>query len=243
MRIAQRESEAPFNTLDDEIFISANPQPTDDLYFEITPVDSWRYGYIKRAFDFSIALVLCIIFAIPGCLIAAAVLLTSRGGIFYREQRIGRHGRTFRIWKFRSMYSDRERRLSPALARSSVIAFESRHNKRSNDKRITKVGGFLRRWSLDELPQLLNVLRGEMSLIGPRPIVESEMALYGTRLEYYLKATPGMSGLWQVSGRSLVDYDRRVKLDALYVRSWSLETDLYILFRTIPAVLGRIGAF
>jgi len=114
--------------------------------------------------------------------------------------------------------------------------------KQRRDPRITAVGGFIRRWSLDELPQLLNVIRGEMSLICPRPIVEAEARFYGNLLAFYLAATPGLSGLWQVSGRSNVDYAERAKLDALYVRSWCLEADLDIFFRTIPAVLSRIGA-
>jgi undecaprenyl-phosphate galactose phosphotransferase len=114
--------------------------------------------------------------------------------------------------------------------------------KHLRDPRITAIGSILRRWSLDELPQLINVLRGEMSLIGPRPIVEAETDFYGNHLDSYLSATPGLSGLWQVSGRSDVGYVERVKLDALYVRSWCLMADLRILFRTIPAVLSRIGA-
>ena len=115
-------------------------------------------------------------------------------------------------------------------------------HKHLRDPRITRIGGFLRKWSLDELPQLLNVLMGDMSLIGPRPIVESEMELYGSLISVYTTATPGLSGLWQVSGRSHIDYDKRAKLDAKYVQSWSLGGDLMILLRTIPAVLGRIGA-
>jgi lipopolysaccharide/colanic/teichoic acid biosynthesis glycosyltransferase len=114
--------------------------------------------------------------------------------------------------------------------------------KHLTDPRVTKVGGFLRRWSLDELPQLLNVLRGEMSLIGPRPIVQAETVLYGDLLGFYLDAKPGLSGLWQVSGRSDVGYESRATLDASYVRSWSLRGDLVILLRTIPAVLKRVGA-
>ena len=110
------------------------------------------------------------------------------------------------------------------------------------DPRITPVGGFLRRWSLDELPQLINVVRGEMSLIGPRPIIYAEAKFYGDQFSHYLAVSPGMSGLWQVSGRSCVDYDKRVVLDKFYVESWSLRFDFSILFRTIPAVLCRNGA-
>jgi lipopolysaccharide/colanic/teichoic acid biosynthesis glycosyltransferase len=206
------------------------------------PVDSWRYRYVKRAFDVLCALMLTTIFAIPGLLIAATILLTSEGPVFYREERIGRDGRPFRIWKFRSMYRNAARRGSIAGTQPGDNVLQWRMRKHLRDPRITVIGGILRRWSLDELPQLFNVLGGEMSLIGPRPIVEAETTFYGNLLPFYLAATPGLSGLWQVSGRSSVDYPKRAKLDALYVRSWSLETDLSILFRTIPAVLSRIGA-
>jgi lipopolysaccharide/colanic/teichoic acid biosynthesis glycosyltransferase len=110
------------------------------------------------------------------------------------------------------------------------------------DPRITWVGGFLRKWSLDELPQLINVLRGDMSLVGPRPIVEAELPMYGHLKHFYLAAIPGLSGLWQVSGRSNISFAARVNLDASYVRYWSLRGDLKILLRTVPAVLRRVGA-
>jgi lipopolysaccharide/colanic/teichoic acid biosynthesis glycosyltransferase len=213
------------------------------LSLEVTPVDSWSYQYVKRLEDLFIASVLVIIFAIPCFIIALVILLTSKGGVFYREERIGRNGRPFMIWKFRSMRSRSAAQNSVNHSQSSTKILAMRSRKQPNDHRITAVGGFLRRWSLDELPQLLNVLRGEMSLVGPRPIVQSEVAFYGDWMSYYLKATPGLSGLWQVSGRSLIDYDRRARLDAFYVQTWSLRSDLGILFQTVPAVLGRIGAF
>jgi lipopolysaccharide/colanic/teichoic acid biosynthesis glycosyltransferase len=119
---------------------------------------------------------------------------------------------------------------------------EWRMRKHAGDPRITPIGRFLRRWSLDEFPQLINVFRGEMSLIGPRPIVEAETGLYGKFLSYYLAVTPGMSGLWQVSGRSEIGYARRAQLDALYVGTWSLRSDWAILYQTFPAVLSRRGA-
>jgi Sugar transferases involved in lipopolysaccharide synthesis len=119
---------------------------------------------------------------------------------------------------------------------------EWRMRKDLKDPRITPLGSFLRRWSLDELPQLINVLRGEMSLIGPRPIVEQEATFYGKLLPHYIAVTPGMSGLWQVSGRSDIDYEKRAMLDAFYVETWNLRLDFEILLRTIPAVLSRSGA-
>lgn len=210
--------------------------------FAETPVESWRYKYVKRAFDLCSALIIIAIFAIPGLLIAAAILLTSKGPIFYREQRIGSNGHTFRIWKFRSMYRNAEQEARIAHVQAGARVLKWRMRKDLRDPRVTKLGKFLRIWSLDELPQLINVLRGEMSLVGPRPIVEAETTFYGDLLPCYLAATPGLSGLWQISGRSNIDYEKRAKLDAFYIRSWSLRTDLAILFQTVPAVLGRIGA-
>jgi lipopolysaccharide/colanic/teichoic acid biosynthesis glycosyltransferase len=182
------------------------------------------------------------LFTIPGIVIACAIVATSSGPVFYREQRIGRSGRLFRIWKFRSMHRNAAQRARIADSQTEAKVLEWRMLKHLRDPRITWVGGFLRKWSLDELPQLLNVLTGDMSLIGPRPIVESEKELYGNLISVYSTATPGLSGLWQVSGRSHIDYEKRAKLDAKYVQSWSLGGDLIILLRTIPAVLSRLGA-
>ncbi|MGA2220037.1 MAG: sugar transferase [Terracidiphilus sp.] len=206
------------------------------------PVDSWRYRYVKRSIDIACSLLMITGFAIPGLIIAAAIFLTSRGPIFYREQRIGRNGRLFRIWKFRSMHRNAAQRARIADAQTGARVLEWRMHKHLRDPRITAVGGFLRLWSLDELPQLFNVLLGDMSLIGPRPIVEAETVLYGKLISVYKTSTPGLSGLWQVSGRSHINYEKRAKLDAEYVQTWSLEGDLMILLKTIPAVLGRIGA-
>ena len=208
----------------------------------LRPVESWRYQYVKRIIDLAGALILVVLFLIPGLLIMAAVFLTSRGPIFYREERVGRDGRLFRIWKFRSMHKDAPRLKHLSSIGPSRSVLEWRMRKHLKDPRITAVGGFLRKWSLDELPQLFNVIKGEMSLIGPRPIVRQEISFYGELFSHYLAVTPGMSGLWQVSGRSGVDYDRRVKMDAFYVESWSLRFDFNILCRTVPAVLSRSGA-
>jgi lipopolysaccharide/colanic/teichoic acid biosynthesis glycosyltransferase len=129
-----------------------------------------------------------------------------------------------------------------AGAHAERVVLQWRMDKRQHDPRVTKVGRFLRRWSLDEVPQIINILCGDMSLVGPRPIVKAETDLYKDLLPFYLAATPGLSGLWQVSGRSNLDYGTRAKLDATYVRTWSLKSDLRILMRTVPAVLRRIGA-
>lgn len=244
MKAAQEELyEDTFATIDGEMLASENSWPESYGESEDEAVDSWRYQYVKRAIDISCAFMMIVAAAIPGLLIACAIVLTSKGPVFYREERIGRFGRPFRIWKFRSMRVNSERRLSIVDVRSREVVLERRMQKRVSDPRITAIGGFLRKWSLDELPQIFNILRGEMSLIGPRPIVVSETPLYGGWLAYYLAVTPGLSGLWQVSGRSLVDYEDRAKLDASYVKSWSLTKDLNILLRTIPAVLQRVGAY
>jgi exopolysaccharide production protein ExoY len=207
----------------------------------VSPVDSWKYSLVKRGFDLTVAVTMLIVFAIPGCIIAALVALTSKGPVFYREKRIGRYGYLFQIWKFRSMYQDANQRQQKASQGGDAHIFWRMH-KSSRDPRITRIGFFLRRWSLDELPQVLNVLTGEMSLIGPRPIVEPEVPAYGKLFDHYVEVTPGLSGLWQVSGRSNVGYQQRSELDAQYVRNWSLGQDLRILLYTVPAVLRRIGA-
>jgi lipopolysaccharide/colanic/teichoic acid biosynthesis glycosyltransferase len=197
---------------------------------------------IKRVLDLAGSLLMIAVCLIPGLLIAAAVALTSDGPVFYREERIGRGGKPFRIWKFRSMRNMRNAPAAGSASASTGNLLQWRVNKKGSDPRITAVGGFLRRWSLDELPQVLNVLRGEMSLVGPRPVIEAEIPLYGHLQHLYLAAKPGLSGLWQVSGRSNVSFAGRASLDAYYVRNWSLFSDLRILVKTVPAVLGRVGA-
>jgi lipopolysaccharide/colanic/teichoic acid biosynthesis glycosyltransferase len=172
-----------------------------------------------------------------------AIVLTTPGPLFYREERIGRNGVPFRIWKFRTMYFGSEHMLYMGPAPDGNSHLSRRIYKTRHDPRITRVGGFLRQWSLDELPQLFNILAGEMSLVGPRPIVRAETREYAELLPYYLIAVPGLSGLWQVSGRSTLDYYERTRLDAMYVKRWNLLEDLKILLRTIPAVLGRVGAW
>ena len=234
--------ESSLVTFEGNLAASENIYTANYLQFSQAPVDAWSYRYLKRTIDVLCALTMIAVFSIPGLLIAAAVVLTSAGSVFFREERIGRKGRVFRIWKFRSMHQHASLQHHNVVQQLGEIAFHWRMRKHLNDPRITTVGGFLRRWSLDEIPQLFNVLVGEMSLIGPRPIVEAETGLYGDLLAFYLAAVPGMSGLWQVSGRSHVDYEKRARLDALYVHSWSLRMDLFILLKTIPAVLSGRGA-
>lgn len=229
----------PFVAID-ESQVADDAQSAASFLAEL-PLDSWRYRYVKRALDIVLGLVMLLVFLIPGILIATALYVSTPYPVFYTEERIGRRGVPFRIWKFRSM---RPHNAVPHVAglHSEGSVLQWRMLKHENDPRITPIGRFLRRWSLDELPQLINVLRGEMSLIGPRPVVKAETKLYKQLLPYYLAATPGLSGLWQISGRSDLDYEARSKLDATYVQTWSLGADFKISVKTIPAVLCRVGA-
>lgn len=176
--------------------------------------------------------------------LAVAVKVSSPGPVLFRQLRVGEGGAPFWCFKFRTMVADAEERLACHLAKNpeASVEWETEH-KLKDDPRITEVGRFLRKTSLDEFPQIFNVLRGEMSLVGPRPIVEDEIEKYGDYFRYYHAVCPGLSGLWQVSGRNDVDYDQRVMLDTFYVRNWSLWLDFIILLRTIPAVLKKDGAY
>jgi lipopolysaccharide/colanic/teichoic acid biosynthesis glycosyltransferase len=224
-----------FETTDGISVVIEVSEPAQALQLSELPLASWRYRFVKRALDIVCAVLMIVGFAIPGLLICLLIRLTSPYPVFYSEERIGRNEVPFRIWKFRSM-----RPHAPSPRAAEVLHF--RIDKNKHDPRITKMGRFLRRWSLDEVPQLFNVLRGEMSLIGPRPVVKAETYLYKHLLPFYLAAKPGLSGLWQISGRSDLDYDRRAQLDAIYVQGWSLRSDFKIFLKTIPAVLGRVGA-
>jgi len=198
--------------------------------------------FLKTTFDQIGAIILIILMA--PLMLALAIMARAEGGpALYRHRRIGMGGREFECLKFRTMVPDADQVLRRVIASDARRAAEWRATQKlRDDPRITRIGQFLRRSSLDELPQLFNVLRGEMSLVGPRPIVRSEVERYGDRIEYYYAAKPGLTGLWQVSGRSDTTYDGRVKLDVWYVRNWSLWHDVAILFRTVPAVFLRRGA-
>lgn len=188
--------------------------------------------------------IIAVVLGLPVLLVLALLVkLTSPGPVLYSARRLGRGGRPIRVWKFRTMYLDAENRLEELLENNPVLKREWERNfKLSDDPRITKLGKFLRRTSLDELPQLFNVLNGTMSLIGPRPIVEAEIRYYGNTYEFRKRVKPGLTGLWQVSGRSQTSYRRRVMLDAYYVMNWSIWLDYYIFFKTVWMVLSREGA-
>ncbi len=197
---------------------------------------------VKAAFDQIAAIILLVLLA-PLLFTLAALIRADGGPSLYRHRRIGAGGRMFDCLKFRSMGVDADSVLRRLLANDPEAADEwAATQKLRDDPRITRIGRFLRASSLDELPQLLNVVRGEMSLVGPRPIVRAEVARYGSNIEHYYAAKPGLTGLWQVSGRSDMSYARRVQLDVWYVRNWSLWHDIAILFKTVPAVCLQRGA-
>ena len=200
--------------------------------------------WLRRSADLVLAS-LALVFAAPlMVLVATAVWIQDRGPIFFAHRRLGRGGRTFNCLKFRSMLVDSDVRLKRLLAESASARAEwERDHKLRNDPRITPLGSFLRRSSLDELPQLFNVLMGDMSLVGPRPIVAGEIKHYGRRFAHYCSVRPGITGLWQVSGRNDVSYRRRVAIDSYYARRLTMRLYLLILVATIPSVLLRKGSY
>jgi exopolysaccharide production protein ExoY len=200
-------------------------------------------GKAKRIFDVVAASALIAVMS-PMILFVATLVVIGDGWPFYiRHNRIGHGGTEFACFKFRTMVLDAEERLRSHLEADQSAAEEWRQNhKLRNDPRITAVGIVLRKSSADELLQLVNVIRGEMSLVGPRPIVRDEAILYGPHFHEYTMARPGLTGLWQVSGRSDTSYDERVRMDCNYVDSWSLGKDVAIILKTIPAVLATRGA-
>jgi Undecaprenyl-phosphate galactose phosphotransferase WbaP len=198
----------------------------------------------KRLADLSIVIVGGIICLPMIVIIAALVKLSSPGPIVFFHERISYNGRRFKAWKFRTMFANAADVLDQYLDADPEIRKEWEENhKLRDDPRVTKVGRWLRKTSLDELPQLWNIVRGEMSLVGPRPIVEEEIKKYGENFGLYTRVVPGLTGLWQVSGRNNTTYDERVHLDSYYVRNWSPWMDIYILARTIKVVLRRDGAY
>jgi Undecaprenyl-phosphate galactose phosphotransferase WbaP len=198
----------------------------------------------KRFQDFFITVVGGLVILPFLLLIALAVKLDSPGPVLYGHHRLGKNGKPFKAWKFRSMVRDADERLEKYLAEDPERRREWKESfKLKDDPRVTRVGRFLRKTSLDEFPQIINVLRGEMSLVGPRPIVEAEIEKYGDAYERFSRMTPGMTGLWQVSGRSDTGYDERVTLDSFYAQSWSVWLDIYILYKTIGVVFRGKGAY
>jgi len=195
-----------------------------------------------RAFDVIAALALLLFLAPLMLLVALAIMIFDPGPVIFRHQRIGFDGRSFYCLKFRTMVVDAERRLQDLLTRSPEARAEwALNQKLGSDPRITALGRFLRKSSLDELPQLFNILSGEMSLVGPRPIVHSEVHRYGRYFCHYVSVRPGLTGLWQVSGRNDTSYRTRVAMDVVYARQQTLALNVLILAKTVPAVVLAKG--
>jgi undecaprenyl-phosphate galactose phosphotransferase len=172
------------------------------------------------------------------------VYISSNGNPLYKQRRIGKDGNDFNIYKFRTMKVDAAEILEEILENDPIAKAEwEKEFKLKDDPRITKVGKFLRRTSLDELPQLYNVFQGKMSLVGPRPIIKDEIEKYGEYFSYFTAVKPGITGLWQVSGRNDISYEERVRLDVWYVRNWSMELDIMILVKTAAIVVMRKGSY
>ncbi len=199
---------------------------------------------VKRSIDVVVSGIALLLLLPLFAAIAALIYLTNPGPVFFSHERIGRCGSRFKAWKFRSMVVNAPKILEEHLQRHPELRREwDRDHKLKNDPRITFIGRVIRRTSLDELPQLWNVFVGEMSLVGPRPIVEAEIEKYGTTFADYLRVTPGITGLWQISGRNNTTYGERLAYDEFYVRHWSPWMDIYILMRTIKTVLFCEGAY
>jgi len=176
--------------------------------------------------------------------LAILIKLDSPGGVLYRQPRLGKGGKTFDMLKFRTMHINADEVLKIELARNPALKEEWDHyQKLKDDPRITRVGRLLRKFSLDELPQLWNIVQGEMSLVGPRPIMLNQETLYGPYYKDYIQVLPGITGLWQVSGRNRTSFARRAELDNEYIQRWSIWMDIYILFKTIKVVLWKDGAY
>ena len=195
---------------------------------------------VKAVLDWVVSLAIVLLLSVPMLVIALVILLTSAGPALYRQERVGRDGKTFRMIKFRSMRvgADAERAVLEGENEGNGVLF-----KLKDDPRVTPFGRVLRRYSLDELPQLFNVLRGEMSLVGPRPPLPSEVALYDGYAPRRMLVKPGLTGLWQVSGRSDLSWDEGLRKDLYYVENWTIAGDLLILLRTARAVFAHEGAY
>jgi lipopolysaccharide/colanic/teichoic acid biosynthesis glycosyltransferase len=199
---------------------------------------------MTRFFDITFILLALPSLLVVFLLISISIVVDSRGGVLYGQTRIGRGGRRFKALKFRTMVPNADDLLQHYLDRYPELKAEwLATHKLKKDPRVTRVGAILRKLSLDELPQFWNILIGDMSLIGPRPIVEAEIQKYGKCFDLYIQARPGLTGLWQVSGRSDTSYDRRVALDEYYLLNRSIKLDFLILVKTVYVVLGRKGAY
>ena len=199
----------------------------------------------KRLFDILFSLAILISLSPLFILIALIIKLSSKGDIIFHQVRVGKGGVPFKCYKFRTMYSDAEMRLQEILKENPLMQLEwNTFYKLKNDPRITQVGSILRKTSLDELPQFWNVLKGDISVIGPRPVTEDEIfKYYGEKAKKILSIRPGITGLWQISGRSKVSYEKRVELDERYLNDRTFFLDLKILAKTLPSMISKRGAY
>lgn len=200
------------------------------------------YRVIKRIFDVLISSISLVLLSPLFLIIALLIKFDSKGKVFYKHKRIGKNGEYIYLYKFRSMYSDSNERLKEMLKNPAIKKEWEENFKLSNDPRITKVGAFLRKASLDELPQLLNILNGDMSIVGPRPIVDDEILKYENNKDKLLSVTPGLTGWWACNGRSCTSYDDRMKLELYYVDNKSIKLDIKIIIKTFISVIKRRGA-
>lgn len=231
--------------LDTQLHANVHPLPVRNIpsnFKQQRP--HWCHSIGMYLFDLCISFLAILLFLPLLLIIACIIRVSSPGPILFVQQRMGKDGKQFPCLKFRSMVVDASDRLAHLLATSDDARKEwERDQKLRNDPRITPIGHILRKTSLDELPQLFNVLIGQMSIVGPRPIIEQEIQRYGMRYAAYCSIRPGLTGLWQVSGRSELSYETRVRLDAFYAKRKSLAYDLTICFRTVPAVLASRGSY
>lgn len=200
------------------------------------------YLFIKRMFDIVVS-GFCLIILLPIFLfICILIKLDSKGKVFYKHKRIGKHGEYIYLYKFRSMYSDSKERLEELLKNPKIKQEWEENYKLEHDPRITKVGNILRKTSLDELPQLLNILKGDMSLVGPRPVIDEEIEKYGLYKNKFLSVTPGLTGWWACNGRSCTSYEKRMELELYYVNHCSIWLDIKCIFKTVIAVIKKDGS-
>lgn len=198
------------------------------------------YKFVKRFFDIVLASIGMIVLSPIFLIISLAIKLESKGPIFFKHTRIGKDGKIIKIYKFRSMVNNAEDMIKEFTPEQMK---EYRENyKLTNDPRITKVGKFLRKTSLDELPQLINIIKGDLSIIGPRPVVSDELKKYGTNTRKFLSVTPGLTGYWAANGRSCTSYEQRMQMELFYIDNLSWKMDIKVFFKTIEAVIKREGA-
>ena len=198
------------------------------------------YKYIKRMMDVILATIALVVLSPIFLIIAIAIKIESKGPVFFKHTRIGKNGKIIKLYKFRSMVINAEE-LIKSFTPEQMKEYKENY-KLTNDPRITKIGKFLRKTSLDELPQLFNIIKGDLSIIGPRPVVTDELKKYGTNTEKFLSVTPGLTGYWAANGRSCTSYEQRMQMELYYIDNLSLKMDIKVFFKTIEAVIKREGA-